>query len=148
MVHWLSSSIFHCSFLPFFAVPLWWHPTKSPLVSIYTGIKAVYWTLNSKQYQVKLTQYHQVPPSTTPYRPITTMGQPVPPHNDLVPPGTNLYWPSTTKYQPVSPYTDPVSSSTNWYHFTIHHFITHSWSQLNLFSFYESFDDSRTVYFI
>ena len=27
MVHWLSSSIFPCSSF----VPLWWHPTKSPL---------------------------------------------------------------------------------------------------------------------
>ena len=24
-------------------VPLWWHPTKSPLFSIRTGIKALYW---------------------------------------------------------------------------------------------------------
>ena len=38
MVDWLSSSIFPFSVV----VLLWWHPTKSPLFSIYTGIKALY----------------------------------------------------------------------------------------------------------
>ena len=42
-VHWLSSSIFPFSVV----VLLWWHPSKSPLFSIYTGIKALDWVTHS-----------------------------------------------------------------------------------------------------
>ena len=56
----------------------------------------------------------------------------------LIPSITNLYLPSTTKYQPVTPYTDPVPSSTSWYNWLVI-------SQLNNFSFYNSFDESGLV---
>ena len=63
------------------------------------------------------------------------------PFADPVPPKTKQFQLILTKYQPVSSYTDPVPSST-----------TYNWSscmaqfsQLNNFSFYGSFDKSRTV---
>ena len=54
-------------------VPLWWHPTKSPLFSIYTGIKA-------------------------PYQHSTTWFQAAPSYTDPVPPITNLYRSILTQY--------------------------------------------------
>ena len=51
------------------------------------------------------------------------------PYNDPVPPSPRQYR-----------YTDPVPLSTNWYHFLIHHLVT----QLDDFSFNDSFDDLRT----
>ena len=63
------------------------------------------------------------------------------PFPNPVPPNTKQYQLILTKYQPVLSYSDPVSSST-----------TYNWSscmaqfsQLNNFSFYGSFDESRTV---
>ena len=40
-LHWLSSSIFPCLYGRL-SVPVCWHPTKSPLFSIYAGKKALY----------------------------------------------------------------------------------------------------------
>ena len=66
------------------------------------------------------------------------------PFADPVLPNTKHYQLMLTKYQPVSSYTDPVPSST-----------TYNWSsrkaqfsQLKIFSFYDSFDESRTVYLV
>ena len=61
-----------------------------------------------------------------------------------VPPYTKHYQLILTKYQPVSPYTDPVPSSTT------HNSSSHKaqFSQLDDFSFKDSFDESRTVYLV
>ena len=66
------------------------------------------------------------------------------PFADHVPPNTKHYQLILTKYQPVSLYTDPVPSS-NTYNSSSRkaHF-----SQLNNPSFYDSFDESRTVYLV
>ena len=89
--------------------------------------------LNTKQCQVILTQYHQLPTSTASYWPSTIMDQPLPPYTDPVPPSTDQYclllnqyhciststapyWSSTTKYQSIPTYTDPVPSYINQYH--------------------------------
>ena len=45
--------------------------------------------------------------------------------------GIAIYWPSTIKYQPVSL-----------------RLITHSIAKWNFFSFYDSFDESRTIYLV
>ena len=82
---------------------------------------------NSKQYQVLLTQHHQVLTSTAPYWPSNIMNQPVMLHTDPVLLDINQlrpilsqyhqvwtssapYWPSTTKYQPVPHSTDTLLS--------------------------------------
>ena len=36
--------------------------------------------------------------------------------------------PLLPKYQPELPYTDLIQSSIKWYHFIIHHLLTHSWA--------------------
>ena len=54
---------------------------------------------------------------------------------------TSLYWPSTNKYQPVSPYTDTVPAGITYN-------LSSRRAQLNNFSFYDSFDESCTVYFV
>ena len=63
---------------------------------------------------------------------------------DPVTPNTEQYQLILTKYQPVSSYTDPVPSST------IYNSSSRKaqFSQLNNFSFYDSFDESRTVYLV
>ena len=85
---------------------------------------------SSKQYQLILTQYHQVPTSTAPYWPSNIMNQPVMLHTDPILLDINQlrpilsqyhqvwtssapYWPSTTKYQPVLHNNDPVPSCIN-----------------------------------
>ena len=67
MVQWLSSSIFPCLSSRYGNIRPNLH-----FFSIYTGIKALYYPstpLNTMQYQVTLTQYHQVPTSTALYWP-------------------------------------------------------------------------------
>ena len=64
------------------------------------------------------------------------------PFADPVPP--NTYQLILTKYQPVSTYTDPVPSSTT-YNLSSR---KAQFSQLNNFSCYASFDESRTVYLV
>ena len=59
----------------------------------------------------------------------------------VIPSSASFYWPSTTKYQTVSPYTDPVPAGTT-YNSPFRR------AQLNNFSFYDSFDESRTVYLV
>ena len=60
LVHWLSSSIFPCSFGRL-SVPLWWHPTKYPLFfNIY------------RHKSPLLPHTNPVPPSTIQYRPVLT----------------------------------------------------------------------------
>ena len=59
----------------------------------------------------------------------------------VIPSSASFYWPSTTKYQTVSPYTDPVPAGTTYNS-------SFRKAQLNNFSFYDSFDESRTVYFV
>ena len=73
--------------------------------------------LNSKQYQVILTQYHQVPTSTTSYWPST-----------IISTSSAPYWPSTIIYQPVPPYTVPVPPSINKFRsiLTQYHLISYS----------------------
>ena len=66
------------------------------------------------------------------------------PFADPVPPNTKQYQLILTKYQPVSSYTDPVPSS-NTYNSSSRKAQV---SQLNYFSFYDSFDESRTVYLV
>ena len=68
MVYWLSSSIFPCSFVCSSRYGNIW--PNLHFFSIYTGIQALYpypVSLNTKQYQVMLTQHHQVPTSTALY---------------------------------------------------------------------------------
>ena len=59
----------------------------------------------------------------------------------VIPRSASFYWPSTTKYQTVSPYTDPVPAGTTYNS-------SFRKAQLNNFSFYDSFDESRTVYLV
>ena len=66
------------------------------------------------------------------------------PFADPVPPNTKQYQLILTKYQPVSSYTDPVPSSTTYNSSSR----KAQFSQLNNFSFYDSFDESRTVYLV
>ena len=66
------------------------------------------------------------------------------PFADPVPPNTKQYQLMLTKYQPVSPYTDPVPSSTTYNSL----YGKAQFNQLNNFSFYDSFDESRTVYLV
>ena len=87
--------------------------------------------LNSKQYQIMLTQHHQVPTNTTPYWPRIIMNQPVPLRTDPVlsyTTSTALYCTSTTKYKPVPVHNDPVPPSINQYRrvLTQYHHISYS----------------------
>ena len=66
------------------------------------------------------------------------------PFADHVPPNTKQYQLILTKYQPVSSYTDPVPSSTTYNSSSR----KAQFSQLNNLSFYDSFDESRTVYLV
>ena len=66
------------------------------------------------------------------------------PFADYVPPNTKQYQLILTKYQPVSLYTDPVPSSTTYNSSSR----KAQFSQLNNPSFYDSFDESRTVYLV
>ena len=59
----------------------------------------------------------------------------------VIPSSASFYWPSTTKYQTVSPYTDPVPAGTTYNS-------SFRKAQLINFSFYDSFDESRTVYLV
>ena len=63
------------------------------------------------------------------------------PFADHVPPNSKQYQLILTKYQPVSSYTDPVPSSTTYNSSSP----KAQFSQLNNLSFYNSFDESRTV---
>ena len=63
---------------------------------------------------------------------------------DHAPPNTKHYQLILTKYQSVSSYTDPVPSSTTFNSLSG----KAQFSQLNDFSFYDSFDESRTVYLV
>ena len=58
--------------------------------------------INTKQYQVLMIQYHQVPTRTAPYWPS---------HQVLA--STAFCWPSTIMYQPVLLHTDSIPPSTN-----------------------------------
>ena len=81
--------------------------------------------LNTKRYQVILTQYHKEPISTAPYWPSTIIYQPVPLRTDPLPPSINHYRPIlthyhqvsaiTAPYQPILPSTDLVPPSINQY---------------------------------
>merc|ERR1712067_143335 len=66
------------------------------------------------------------------------------PFADHLPPNTKQYQLILTKYQPVSSYTDQVPSSTT-YNLSSR---KAQFSQLNNLSFYDSFDESRTVYLV
>ena len=66
------------------------------------------------------------------------------PFADHVPPNIKQYQLILTKYQPVSSYTDPVPSSTTYNSSSR----KAQFSQLNNLSFYDSFDESRTVYLV
>ena len=66
------------------------------------------------------------------------------PFADPVPPNTKQYQLILTKYQPVLSYTDPVPSSTNYNSSSR----KAQFNQLNNFSFYDSVDESRTVYLV
>ena len=66
------------------------------------------------------------------------------PFADPVPPNTKQYQLILTKYQPVSSYTYPVPSITTYNSSSR----KAQFSQLNNFSFYDSFDESRTVYLV
>ena len=59
----------------------------------------------------------------------------------VIPSSASFYWLSTTKYQTVLPYTDPVPAGTTYNS-------SFRKAQLNNFSFYDSFDESRTVYLV
>ena len=61
-----------------------------------------------------------------------------------VPPNTKQYQLILTKYQPVSSYTDQVPSSITYNSSSRKAQV----SQLNNLSFYDSFDESRTVYLV
>ena len=63
---------------------------------------------------------------------------------DPVPPHTKQYQLILIKYQPVSSYTDPVPSSTTYNSSSC----KAQFSQLNNFSFYDSFDESRIIYLV
>ena len=159
MVHWLSSPIFPFLFVRL-SVPLWWHPTKSPLFSICTGIKALYWPSFTKyqavssytdpalpstnQYRTILTQHHQLLTSAALYWPCTIIYQPVLLHSDPVPSSTNQYRPLLTQYYQVPTsialywvsITDPVTPSTNSYRPMLTHILKQSlviWSDLGMF---------------
>ena len=66
------------------------------------------------------------------------------PFADPVPPNTKQCQLKLTKYQPVLSYTDPVPSSITYNSSSR----KAQFSQLNSFSFYDSFDESRTVYLV
>ena len=66
------------------------------------------------------------------------------PFADHVPPITKQYQLKLTEYQPVSSSTDPVPSSTTYNSSSR----KAQFSQLNNPSFYDSFDESRTVYLV
>ena len=66
------------------------------------------------------------------------------PFSDPLPPNTKQNQLILTKYQPVSSYTDPVPSNTTYNSSSR----KAQFSQLNNFSFYDSFDESRTVYLV
>ena len=66
------------------------------------------------------------------------------PFADHVSPNSKQYQLILTKYQPVSSYTDPVPSSTSYNSSSRKAQL----SQLNNLSFYDSFDESRTVYLV
>ena len=66
------------------------------------------------------------------------------PFANPVPPNTKQYQLILTTYQPVSSYTDPVPSSTTYNSSSR----KAQFSQLNNFSFYDSFDESHTVYLV
>ena len=67
------------------------------------------------------------------------------PFADPVPPYTKQYQLILTKYQQVLSYTDdPVPSSTIYNSSSRNA----NFSQLNIFSLYDSFDESRTVYLV
>ena len=66
------------------------------------------------------------------------------PFADPEPPNTKQYQLILTKYQRISSYTDPEPSSTTYNSSSR----KAQFSQLNNFSFYHSFDESRTVYLV
>ena len=66
------------------------------------------------------------------------------PFADHVPPNSKQYQLILAKYQPVSSYTDPVLSSTTYNSLSG----KAQFSQLNNYSFYASFDKSRTIYLV
>ena len=66
------------------------------------------------------------------------------PFADPVPPKTKQFQLILTKYQRVSSYTDPVPSSTTYNSSSR----KAQFSQLNNLSFYDSFEESRTVYLV
>ena len=89
-----------------------------------------------------LSVRHQCHPINSPLFPIYTGKQ-------------DLCWPCTTQYQTVPTYTDQVPAriviylpSTIRYHLFIIHHLKAQFSQLNNFSFYNSFDKSRTVHLV
>ena len=66
------------------------------------------------------------------------------PFTDPVPPNIKQYQLILIKYQPVSSYTDPVPSGTTYNKSSR----KAQFSQLEKFSFYDSFDESRIVYLV
>ena len=66
------------------------------------------------------------------------------PFGDPVPHNTKQSQLILTKSQPLSSYTDPEPSSTTYNSSSR----KAQFSQLNNFSFYDSFDESRTVYLV
>ena len=61
----------------------------------------------------------------------------------LIPSSTNLYWPRTSQYHHILTQYHQVP-------LIIHHLVRHSSANLkkSLFKFYDSFDESRTVYLV
>ena len=83
-----------------------------------------------------LTQYHQVPTSTTLNCSITTKYQSVSPYTDQIPSFINQYRPILTQYQQVPTCITLYNSSS----------CNAQLSQLDGFSFCDSFDESRSVF--
>ena len=77
MVHWLSSSIFPCSFVC----------CRCP--AMVTSDQIFLFFNKYKHRSLILAQYHLIPSSTKVYWPSTTKYQPAPPHSDPVPPSIN-----------------------------------------------------------
>ena len=91
---------------------------------------------NTNQYCLILTQYHQVPTSTTLNCSITTKYQSVSPYTDQIPSFINQYRPILTQYQQVPTCITLYNSSS----------CNAQLSQLDGFSFCDSFDESRSVF--
>ena len=114
-----------------------WSPTWIAQLKLYTGYKLIstifccLWVCEASVTSDQISTFSNIYRHTSPMLNLY----------HVIPSSASFYWPSTTKYQTISPYTDPVPAGST-YNSSFRE------AQLNNFSFYDSFDESRTVYLV